>query len=387
MHVGHLSLRDYRNYREAEVSFQPGPNLIVGRNGQGKTNLVESLVFLSTLGSHRVSGDAALVRAGQDAAIVRAKIQYQERAFTLDMRINRSGANKAQVNGSALRTRELPRYISTVLFAPEDLGIIRGDPSARRRFLDELLVMHTPRLAGVLSDYERVVRQRNTLLKSARAARVSREGLSTLDVWNERLVEFGAVIMSERALLVNQLQVPLRTAYESVSGVDHAPRLSLNFSALSSAADTETENTESGVSAEAMSVDAARHALTTALERFARTELERGVTLVGPHRDDMICTLNSLPVKGYASHGETWSFALALKLGSADLLRRDSVSGDPILVLDDVFAELDEGRRHRLADSIGHFEQVLITAAVEADVPEDLRVSITRVTAGEIVDG
>jgi len=398
--VTHLSLTDFRNYAAVEVPFEPGPNLIVGRNGQGKTNLVEALGFLSTLSSHRVSATSAMIRAGQDAGIIRARLEYNGRDLLTEVQINRTGLNRAQVNRSVIKTRDLPRYFSSVLFAPEDLALVRGDPSGRRRFLDQLLVLRTPRLAGVLADYDRVLRQRNTLLKSARASGLRTTQLGTLEIWDDRLVELGSEIIDERVELVRQLGEPLRTAYQAVAGEDHGPSLLSSLSIMGA----DEENSASfeqralvvpvettigaGVSTSSTTGSASTTDLfRTALAGLRRKELDRGMTLVGPHRDDLVFMLNQLPAKGYASHGESWSFALALKLASAELLRRDSASGDPVLILDDVFAELDLSRRRRLAAAVTGFQQVLITAAVFEDVPEELTAHTIHINAGAVVGG
>lgn len=391
MRVTHLSLTDFRNYRQADVPFAPGSNLIVGRNGQGKTNLVEALGYLSTLGSHRVSNDKAMIRAGLDAAIIRAKLEYNGREILAEVQLNRTGQNRGQVNRSVIRMRDLPRYFSSVLFAPEDLALVRGDPSVRRRFLDQLLVLRTPRLAGVLADYDRVLKQRNTLLKSARASGARGTQLSTLDIWDDRLIALGAEIIDERAELVRLLGDPLKAAYQAVAGEDHGPALVSSLSILGGT-DDDAESGGSGVSTGSttglpLAGSSTADVFRTALEGLRRKELERGLTLAGPHRDDIVFMLNALPAKGYASHGESWSFALALKLASAELLRRDSASGDPVLILDDVFAELDQSRRRRLAEAIAGFEQVLITAAVLEDVPKSLAAHTVHIEAGAVVSG
>ena len=395
MRVQHLSLTDFRNYAQVEVPFAPGPNLIVGRNGQGKTNLVEALGFLSTLSSHRVSNTSAMIRAGRDAGIIRAKLEFNGREILTEVQINRSGLNRAQVNRSVIKTRELPRFFSSVLFAPEDLALVRGDPSGRRRFLDQLLVLRTPRLSGVLADYDRVLRQRNTLLKSARASGVRTTQLGTLEIWDDRLVALGSEIIDERAELVRLLGPPLGAAYRAVAGEDHGPMLVPSLSILGADEDAAMEAMASTGSVPTGSVSSASVSIgsTTgdsfrmALAALRRKELDRGMTLVGPHRDDLVFALNALPAKGYASHGESWSFALALKLASAELLRRDSTTGDPVLILDDVFAELDLSRRRRLAAAVTGFEQVLITAAVLEDVPEELTEHTIHIHAGAVVDG
>lgn len=394
MRVTHLSLTDFRNYAQAEVPLFAGPNLIVGRNGQGKTNLVEALGYLSTLGSHRVSTLTAMIRAGEDAAIIRARLESNGRTILAEVQLNRTGQNRAQVNRSVIRTRDLPRYFSCVVFAPEDLHLVRGDPGGRRRFLDQLLVLRTPRLAGVLADYDRVLKQRNSLLKSARASGLKGTQLNTLEIWDERLVAFGSEIIDERAELVRQLGEPLRAAYRAVVGADHGPTLSGALSILGADADGEltTVTPATGSTGAARIPSIAPGASTgdvfrAALEGLRRKELERGITLAGPHRDDVIFSLNDLPAKGYASHGESWSFALSLKLASAELLRRDSTTGDPVVILDDVFAELDLQRRTRLAAAVTGFEQVLITAAVLEDVPEALVAHTIHIRGGAVVDG
>jgi DNA replication and repair protein RecF len=386
MLVRHLTLTDFRNYPSLDIDLDSGANLFVGSNGQGKTNLIEAIGFLSTLGSHRVSTDAALVRQGQDSAVIRARVEHGERGILAEVQINRTGANRAQVNRAAIKTRELPRYFASVLFAPEDLALVRGEPSGRRRFLDELLVLRSPRMSGVIADYERALRQRNTLLKSARNQRVNAAALSTLDVWDERLVSFGSEIMAARGELVAQLQPRVAAAYRTIAGSDHSASLANLLSIRSSSADDDTELDTIGMTETAISVGEAREEFAASLERLRRTELDRGLTLSGPHRDDVVLTLNAMPARTHASHGESWSFALALKLASAALLREESQNGDPVLVLDDVFAELDERRRGRLAEAVSEFEQVLITAAVLGDVPTALVGHTVHIAAGRVVE-
>jgi DNA replication and repair protein RecF len=387
--VTHLSLTDFRNYREAEVDLVAGSNLFVGSNGQGKTNLVEAIAYLSTLGSHRVAADHALIRAGQDAAIVRARLEHAERSVLVEVQLNRTSANRAQVNRVATKPRELPRYATSVLFAPEDLALVRGDPGGRRRYLDQLLVQLSPRLAGVLGDYDRVVRQRTTLLKSVRAARVPESQLSTLEVWNDRLAELGRQVIIERSALVERLRPHVADFYRRIAGDDHRADLGMRLSILGDAATADEgtdDSADAGTPTPLLDATEVGEAFTAALARVRRQELDRGLTLVGPHRDDLVLTLNGLPARGYASHGESWSFALALKLAAAAILRADSPLGDPVVILDDVFAELDETRRGRLAAAIGDYEQVLITAAVLDDVPSALRAHTVRIRAGRILE-
>lgn len=378
MIVEQLGLKDFRNYAAADVSLATGANVFVGRNGQGKTNLVEAVAYLATLGSHRVSSDAPLVRDGTDAAIVRARLAHGERSVLLELQLNRQGANKARVNGVNVRTSELPRYAQVVLFAPEDLQIVRGDPSARRRFADQLIVQRTPRMAAVLGDYDRVLRQRSALLKSARARGLRGDALSTLDVWDDKLITLGTEVIEARLTLASDLSLPAARAYAAIAGADHEPRLSWALSV--GGGDPEEGDSAAAGRSSAPLGEQFRAAL--AARRSA--ELERGLTLVGPHRDDLVLEVRGLPVKGYASHGESWSVALALRLASAELLRAESRLGDPVLILDDVFAELDAGRRSRLAELAGGYEQVIVTSAVEEDVPDALRAHVVRVEAGRI---
>jgi DNA replication and repair protein RecF len=376
--VEQLSLVDFRNYEHAELSLAPGANLLVGRNGQGKTNLVEAITYLATLGSHRVSADAPLVRAGADAAIVRTRLAHGERRVVLEIQINKQGSNKARVGGAPVRSSELPRYAQVVLFAPEDLQIVRGDPSARRRFADQLLVQRAPRMSAVLGDYDRVLRQRTALLKSARARGFRAEALPTLDVWDDKLVALGTEIIEARARLARELHPPLVAAYAAIAGADHSPEI--EWATSIAGADPE----EDGDAASTLGAGDTAQAFRTALASKRSAEIERGITLVGPHRDDLLLRIRSLPVKGYASHGESWSVALGLRLASAQLLRAESMLGDPIVILDDVFAELDADRRMRLGTLVADFQQVIVTAAVEADVPDGLRGRTVRIEAGRI---
>ncbi|MDX3238375.1 DNA replication/repair protein RecF [Streptomyces sp. ME03-5709C] len=361
MHVAHLSLADFRSYARVEVPLDPGVTAFVGPNGQGKTNLVEAVGYLATLGSHRVASDAPLVRLGADRAIVRASVVQGERQQLIELEINPGRSNRARLNRSSqVRPRDLMGIVRTVLFAPEDLALVKGDPGERRRFLDELLTARAPRLAGVRSDYDRVLKQRNTLLKSAAMAR--RHGgrggdLSTLDIWDQHLARAGAELLAQRLDLTHALQPLADKAYEQLAPGGGPVVLEYRGSIGERIAGASGREELYGL-------------LLEALGEARKQEIERGVTLVGPHRDDLSLKLGQLPAKGYASHGESWSYALALRLASYDLLRADG--GEPVLVLDDVFAELDARRRSRLAELVAPGEQVLVTAAVDDDVPDVL---------------
>ncbi|WP_328670361.1 DNA replication/repair protein RecF [Streptomyces sp. NBC_00328] len=371
MHVTHLSLADYRSYARVEVPLDPGVTAFVGPNGQGKTNLVEAVGYLATLGSHRVSSDAPLVRMGADRAIIRANVRQGERQQLIELELNPGKANRARINRSSqVRPRDVLGIVRTVLFAPEDLALIKGDPGERRRFLDELITARSPRMAGVRSDYDRVLKQRNTLLKSAAMAR--RHGgrtmdLSTLDVWDQHLARVGAELMAQRLDLVAAIQPLADKAYEQLA--PGGGPVVLEYKASSP-----------GVVGHAREELYAQ--LMAAMEEGRKPEIERGVTLVGPHRDDLVLKLGQLPAKGYASHGESWSYALALRLASYDLLRAEG--NEPVLVLDDVFAELDSRRRERLAELVAPGEQVLVTAAVDDDVPDVLAGTRYAVSEGTV---
>ncbi|MFE7539984.1 DNA replication/repair protein RecF [Streptomyces platensis] len=358
MHVSHLSLADFRSYARVEVPLDPGVTAFVGPNGQGKTNLVEAVGYLATLGSHRVSSDAPLVRMGAERAIVRAAVVQGERQQLIELELNPGKANRARINRSSqVRPRDVLGIVRTVLFAPEDLALVKGDPGERRRFLDELITARSPRMAGVRSDYDRVLKQRNTLLKTAALAR--RHGgrqmdLSTLDVWDQHLARAGAELLAQRLDLIAALRPLADKAYDQLAPGGGPLALEYRGSAGEAMADATTREDLYGV-------------LLAALGEARKGEIERGVTLVGPHRDDLVLKLGQLPAKGYASHGESWSYALALRLASYDLLRAEG--NEPVLVLDDVFAELDARRRERLAELVAPGEQVLVTAAVDDDVP------------------
>ncbi|MEU9208836.1 DNA replication/repair protein RecF [Streptomyces sp. NPDC048415] len=370
MHVTHLSLADFRSYAEVEVPLDPGVTAFVGPNGQGKTNLVEAVGYLATLGSHRVSSDAPLVRMGADRAIIRANVRQGERQQLIELELNPGKANRARVNRSSqVRPRDVLGIVRTVLFAPEDLALVKGDPGERRRFLDELITARSPRMAGVRSDYERVLKQRNTLLKSAALAR--RHGgrtmdLSTLDVWDQHLARVGAELLAQRLDLVAAIQPLADKAYEQLAPGGGPIALEYRPSAPG----------------EAHAREDLYEQLMAALAEVRKQEIERGVTLVGPHRDDVVLKLGQLPAKGYASHGESWSYALALRLASYDLLRAEG--NEPVLVLDDVFAELDSRRRERLAELVAPGEQVLVTAAVDDDVPDVLAGARYTVSEGTV---
>ncbi|NKY06371.1 DNA replication/repair protein RecF, partial [Cellulomonas hominis] len=378
MYVSHLSLTDFRSYHQVDLTFEPGITALVGPNGQGKTNLVEAIGYVSTFSSHRVPTDAPLVRAGAPAAVVRSRIvraqdDGSERALVIDIQLGSGRSNRVKLNGAPSRARDVVGALRSVLFAPEDLALVKGDPDGRRRFLDELAVQVTPRLAGVFSEYDRVVRQRTALLKSAAGFRGSRSNLdlSTLDVWDAKLAELGAQVVVARQAVIAALDPYVGDAYERVSEGQGAARVGYRSSLAAALADDgggPGPGTGPGPH-EGATPQAVEEQMLAALARVRPKELERGVCLVGPHRDDLTLTLGDLPAKGYASHGESWSFALALRLASYDLLTHgprpgtdgevaglwvadSGPDGEPVLMLDDVFAELDARRRERLAEMV-----------------------------------
>ena len=373
MRLAKLSLVEFRSYEIADVALDPGVTVFAGPNGQGKTNLIEAIGYLASQTSHRVAIDAPLVRSGAPRAVIRGEIVRDSRSLLVELEINPGKANRARLNRAPLpRAREALGALRTVLFAPEDIALVKGDPSDRRRYLDELLVARAPRFAGVRHDYERILKQRNALLKTAAIARRSGRSaadLRTLDVWDGHLARTGAELLAARLELVESIRPLVDKTYESVAP-GGGPAVLEYRSSLPA---------ESVTSADRAVLEAA---LVAAMAAARADEIERGVSLHGPHRDDLLLKLAALPARGYASHGEAWALALALRLAAYELLRSDG--GEPVLILDDVFAELDSDRRDRLAELVGRAEQVLITAAVPADIPERLQGARFDVMAGLI---
>jgi DNA replication and repair protein RecF len=375
-------LVDFRSYPALDLTLGPGTTVFVGPNGQGKTNLVEAVGYLATLGSHRVAGDAPLVRDGAERAVVRARIVRGDRAALVELEIVPGKANRARLNRAPVpRARDVLGVLAAVLFAPEDLALVKGDPAERRRFLDDLLVARAPRLAAVRADYDRVLRQRSTLLRTAGAA--ARSGgasdLRTLDAWDAHLARHGAELLAARLALVADLRPRVAAAYTAVAGVDGATDLDYRSSVP---VPDPPEGRPVAGSGPADDRPVLEESMLAELARARPREVERGVTLVGPHRDELTLTVDGRLARGYASHGESWSLALALKLASFEILRDDG--REPVLLLDDVFAELDSRRRARLAELVATAEQVLATAAVGDDVPAAFAETRFTVEGGQV---
>ena len=374
MFVTHLQLADFRSYEGVDVPLTDGVTTFVGANGQGKTNLVEAVEYLSTMSSHRVASEVPLIRAGAERAIVRARVQAgrdDDRVLQLEIELTPGKANRAKLNRSPLkRARELIGLLRTVVFSPEDLSVIKGDPSERRHFLDSVVVNRWPRLAGVKADYDRVLRQRNTLLKSlsGRRGTPGADAESTLEVWDTHLAQHGSELVRCRLVTLADLAPHTATAYAAIAPTNNDA--------------TAVYKTALDLGDQAPDRDTIAELILAGLAERRRDEIARGVSLVGPHRDDVTLALGELPAKGYASHGESWSFALALRLGAFELLRADGI--EPVLVLDDVFAELDSTRRERLAGMVAPAEQVLVTAAVGNDVPAVLAGHRFTVAGGSV---
>jgi DNA replication and repair protein RecF len=387
MYAKKVKLTNFRNYGFVEIDLEPGVNLLYGSNGQGKTNLVEAIHFFASLSSHRVAGHQPLIKQGQKSSVISLELGYQSRTIVLEYEINSEGANRSRLNKSALaKPRQILGYLNSVIFSPEDLDIVKRDPGNRRAFIDQLIIQLNPRMHGVYADYDRVLKQRNTLLKSARVTKTSGSALSTLSAWDKSLIDYGSEIISARVALTAKLNPSLLSNYQLIASSNNQPRMFVKSSILGSVIydGDETDDTEYLETPERKEIETY---FSEKLERLREKELERGVTLVGPHRDDLVLILGSLPAKGYASHGESWSYALALRLASLELLKADSTLGDPILILDDVFAELDKTRREKLASLVQSNEQVIITAAVIEDVPQQLLASKYQVISGEITNG
>jgi len=364
-----LGLRDYRNYREVDVTLDPGVTVFVGRNGQGKTNLVEALYLLSSGKSHRINLTAPLISKDHETGIVRATVVAQDRALLCEWEINRGTPDRIQMNGHTAKVADLSRALSVVMFAPEDVSVVRGDPAARRAHIDEIAGWLFPRLQGTMSDYDRTLKQRNSLLKSLRAHARGSMDTSTLDVWDQKLVMLGADIFAGRLAALALLQPLVAQRYRDIAGADHEPELG-----MASSVEIGPDDFSEYATVFAHQISAHR-----------AVDIERGQTMAGPHRDDVAISLNGLPAKGYASHGETWSLVLALRLAELDVKRREGPAGDPIVILDDVFAELDAGRRELLSQSLADVEQVLVTAAVRDDVPANMAAHLITISAGTVV--
>jgi DNA replication and repair protein RecF len=390
VHLTRLALTDFRCYDTVDLRLEPGVTAFTGANGQGKTNLVEAIGYVATLASHRVATDAPLVRDGTERAIVRAEVTSDERTLLVEIEINPAKANRARLNrGAVQRPRQILGALRAVMFAPEDLTLVKGDPGERRRYLDELLIQSAPRYAGVRSDYDRVVRQRTALLKSARGQHfpgrppstlrqpANRPMLGALEAWDDQLVRTGAELMAGRLELVGSLRPLVVKAYAAVAGDDGAIEVAYRAAHLKR---VQPDQGEPAADRELLAAS-----MREALAEYRTAEIERGVCLVGPHRDELDLRIGELPARGYASHGESWSLALALRLAGYELLRGSAVGGgDPVLLLDDVFAELDGQRRDRLAAVAAAAEQVIVTAAVPADLPGVLQAARFDVASGVI---
>lgn len=359
MRMNKLALTNFRSYSQLELELQPGTTTFIGDNGSGKTNIAEALIYLSFLSSHRVSSNTPLVTLGAQQAIIRSEIERDNRVLQIDLEINISKANRARINGNPTRSqREILGACQVVYFSPEDLDLVRGEPGVRRDFLDRLLITRAPRLAGVIADYDRVVKQRNALLKT-------RASTSALIPWNEQLIKFGAQLTAERIALIEALNPWVALNYANLNEVKPA---SISYKCSSQGVSNNPENNI--------------EVLSKRLDETSYQEIERGVTLIGPHRDDLHLQIGDFPAKGYASHGESWSMAIALRIGSFNLLK--SEGAEPILILDDVFAELDNSRRIQLMSATLMAEQTIITAAVEADLPPELLTQKFYVTPGVV---
>ena len=393
MYLEHLSLSDFRSYAQVDLKLGPGVTVLVGSNGIGKTNLMEAIGYLATLGSHRVSTDAPLIRFGSERAMIRAKLVRGNQATVVELEINAGRANRGRINrGNPVRARDILGICQTVLFAPEDLALVKGDPSSRRRFLDDMLVSLLPAHAATRADYDRVLKQRNALLKSARAGRFTAGHEATLDVWDQHMARAGAELLHARLELVERLRPHFQRAYAQLT--DGSKDADARYrSTLQGVLDDDGGPADGAAAPGAgleelrlLSVDQLAGRYVQAFAAARRKELERGISLVGPHRDELDLLLGPAPAKGYASHGETWSMCLALRLASYYVMLDDALTGGsaPILILDDVFAELDVERRRKLAAIVAGAEQVLVTAAVDADIPEELAGRRVKVVPGGI---
>lgn len=369
MWVEELEISQWRNHSHTTIECEPGVTLFIGPNGQGKTNVVEALYFLSTLSSHRVSGNQALITDGCSQATLHTRLRLDQRSVQLGVTIKRKGASEAIINQSKAKLADIPHWVSTVMFAPEDAAIVRGEPGGRRTFMDQLVTSAQPVMAGTYQDFDRVLKQRNSLLKTLRGQRRS-ANTATLELWDQKFAELGARIMVQRHALLVAIMPFVTDHYSHLAGGDqvnfeYLPQSKSDYSGL-------TEGDE----------DAVRLRLLTDIENKRSEERERGVTLLGPQRDDVELTIANKPARTHASQGETWSLALALRLATAQWLRQERSSGDPVIILDDVFAELDAQRRAKLLTLVSDYTQLMVTSAVEEDLPIGLTGRIFDVRAG-----
>lgn len=385
MYISDLSLHNFRSYRELVLHCEPGITAFIGENGQGKTNIVEAIEYLSTFSSHRVSSVSALVQQGAEAAVIRARVNNDERTALLELEIYSGRANRARLNRGQVRPSEILGLVRTVVFAPEDLALVTGDPATRRKFLDTLMIQIRPKMRAIKADYEKVLRQRAALLKTLGKQRRRGQNIDTaiLDVWDSKLVDLGSQIISARSQIVADLEPHVEHYYHAVSAASACAKIKYEANV------TADKNTQVASLLDMSDSEKIKEVFIAAVHNARCKEIDSGLNLVGPHRDELLLTLGSLPAKGYASHGESWSYALALKLASWQILRTSEWIGwidrdEPILILDDVFAELDSRRRERLADIIKPAQQVFITAAVGDDLPPHLEAHRFYVHGGEV---
>ena len=402
MHVSDLSLDDFRSYRRLVISLEPGVTALIGPNGQGKTNLIEAVDYLSGLSSHRAGADTALVRRagpGEEqpsGAVLRARVVHGRRPTVMELEIIAGRANRARLNRGSVRPRELLGVLRTVLFSPEDLALVREEPAGRRRLLDDLAVALRPALAGVRAEHDKILAQRAGLLRSARAARTPTASmLTTLEVWDAQLAAAASRLIAARVDVVERLRPWVAGAYGAVSA-DPSPafiayRSSLALHEGAPEPDPRAGGERPEVEAGLADADATAARLEAAMRALRTREIDRGANLVGAHRDDLSLFLGPLPARGFASHGEQWSLALALRLASYEMLRHDvdayGGDGEPVLLLDDVFSSLDDARRRALARLVAGARQVLVTAASEQDVPTELAGARWRVEGSELSRG
>ncbi len=352
MRVDELWLTDFRSYPEAHARFAPGVTAVLGSNGQGKTNLVEAVAFLATTGSFRGAPTDALVRAGAETAVVRARADREGRELLVEAELAVAGRTRIQVNRQRLgRSKDLLGAIRVTVFSPDDLELVKGGPSERRRYLDDLLVAIHPRNDKVRTDVDKVLRQRNALLRQA-GGRVSPDVAATLDVWDSRLAAAGDALGNERRRLVEQMAGGLSRSYQTVAGTPVSIDARYDPAWLSDG-------------------------LATALVAARDDDIRRGVTTVGPHRDEIDLRIDGLPARTHASQGEQRSLAFALRMVGHTLVT-GAVGVPPVLILDDVFSELDPYRSRALLDAIPTAQTILTTAGeLPAGVTPDVVLTIT----------
>lgn len=361
MYISRLVLDHYRSWDTCLLDLEPGVTIIKGRNGLGKTNLVEAIEVLSTGTSHRVSSSLPLVERGRSKATVRARIQGGEDPTDYELTITTKGAKRGRINGGpSLYMRDMVGKVPCVTFSPDDQRMVSGEPLVRRSFLDEAGALLDPDYFRSRQNFAHIAQQRSALLKQLlkqgdRGTDQRNAVLSGLEIWTGQFIQAGLDLTRRRMSLVAALAGPFETLYSDLAG----PGQEANLDYVPSLDEIRDQNG---------SESAVEEAISEHFQRIYPGEVARGTNLIGPQRDDLVFGLNGMQAREFASNGEMWTLALALRLALFEVIVQTK-QVRPIVVLDDVFAQLDEGRRSQILAFAGDQDQVLITVAADGDIP------------------